>query len=57
MPLFGKKRDSKLIVNYMKIIEQSLIPMINEKLDLSINNYPTYENNIVLHMKIRQIIF
>lgn len=43
MPLFGKKRDSKLIVNYMKIIEQSLIPMINEKLDLSINNYPTYE--------------
>ena len=33
MPLFGKKRDSKLIVNYMKIIEQSLIPMINEKLD------------------------
>nr|DAG51222.1 MAG TPA: hypothetical protein [Caudoviricetes sp.] len=43
MPLFGKKKDSKLIVNYMKIIEQSLIPMINEKLDLSINNYPAYE--------------
>lgn len=43
MPLFGKKKDSKLIVNYMKIIEQSIIPMINENLELSINNYPEYE--------------
>ena len=42
MPIFnsfGKPKST--IVNYMKDIEQKLIPSINNKLDISINNYPS----------------
>lgn len=44
MPIFKNfTKPRNLIVNYMKQIEQNLIPSLNSSLDININNYPKVE--------------